>query len=73
MQGKIIVAEDQMINLEILRSYIERLGLLKDTIFCVDGQKALDCFTLVYLTFNLNANCFKYDTDTTLEYKMKAR
>jgi hypothetical protein len=31
-----------MINLEILRSYIERLGLLKDTIFCVDGQKAID-------------------------------
>jgi hypothetical protein len=42
IQGKIIAAEDQMINIEILRGYIERLGLLKSTTFCIDGQKAID-------------------------------
>ncbi len=31
-----------MINLEILRSNIERLGLIKSTTFCIDGQKAID-------------------------------
>jgi hypothetical protein len=31
-----------MINIEILKGYIERLGLLKSTTFCIDGQKAID-------------------------------
>ncbi len=37
-EGKIIVAEDQLINLEVIKSYTERLGILNFTDFCIDGQ-----------------------------------
>ena len=42
LQGHIIVAEDQIVNLEVLKSFIFKLGLLENTIFCIDGQKAID-------------------------------
>lgn len=40
--GQIIVAEDQLINLEILESYVERLDLFEVSNFCINGQQAID-------------------------------
>ena len=39
--GKIILADDQLINLEVLKSQIEELGQLNRCEFCYDGEKAL--------------------------------
>ena len=42
-EGKIIVAEDQFINLEIMKQYFEQIGILNsDYSFCIDGQEAID-------------------------------
>jgi hypothetical protein len=35
--AKIIVAEDQLINLEVLRDYIEKMGFANSTEYCIDG------------------------------------
>ena len=40
--GRIIVAEDQHINLDILKTYMETLGILENCDFCVNGQIAID-------------------------------
>jgi hypothetical protein len=35
--GKIIVADDQLMNLEVIKGYTERLGIFSKTEFCIDG------------------------------------
>ena len=40
--GKIIVADDQLMNLEVIKGYTERLEIFSKTEFCIDGQKAID-------------------------------
>ena len=37
INGKIILAEDQMINLDILKTYMRRLGVRELTSVCEDG------------------------------------
>ncbi len=36
-EGRLIVADDQLINLVVLKRHIEKIGLLTKTICCVDG------------------------------------
>lgn len=36
-EGKIVVAEDQMINLEILHEYFVKLGLTHAVTICING------------------------------------
>jgi hypothetical protein len=42
LEGKIIVADDQLINLEVIKSYTQIMGLFDLIMFCIDGQKAID-------------------------------
>ena len=42
---KIIVAEDQLVNLQLIKSQIENLGLTDKTIFCTDGQQTVNAFS----------------------------
>ena len=39
--GKIIIADDQLINIEVLKTQIEELGQLYRCEFCYDGDKTL--------------------------------
>jgi CheY-like chemotaxis protein len=43
LTGRIIVAEDQHINVEVLRSYLGDLNIHSECDFCIDGQLAIDC------------------------------
>ena len=40
--GRVIVAEDQAINLHLLRDQFAELKLCDKTTFCRDGQEAID-------------------------------
>ena len=40
--GRIVVAEDQPINLQVIKNQIETLGLTSITEFCVDGQDTVE-------------------------------
>lgn len=42
IEGEIIVAEDQQINLETLKNYMDRLNMTQYSHFCINGQKAID-------------------------------
>ena len=42
LKGKIIVADDQLINLEVVKGYTQIMGLFDLIEFCIDGQKAID-------------------------------
>ena len=42
LEGKIIVADDQLINLEVVKGYTQIMGLFDLIEFCIDGQKAID-------------------------------
>jgi CheY-like chemotaxis protein len=42
LNGKIVVAEDQAINVEILKGYFETLRLVSDVTICINGQEAID-------------------------------
>lgn len=37
------MAEDQLINLQVIQSQIETMGLSDKTSFTTDGQAAIDC------------------------------
>ena len=41
-EGKILVADDQHINIEILKQLTQTLGVEQQTTFCVNGQQAID-------------------------------
>lgn len=38
----IIVAEDQLINIEVLKTHMSELGVQQITSFCINGQEAID-------------------------------
>lgn len=42
LPGRIIVAEDQLINLDILQTYLSDLNLSQISNFCINGQQAID-------------------------------
>jgi hypothetical protein len=39
---KILIAEDQTINMEVMKQQMEQLGLNEMTEFCANGRDALD-------------------------------
>ena len=39
--GKILKADDQIINIEVLKTQIQELGQLSRCEFCYDGEKTL--------------------------------
>jgi hypothetical protein len=39
MIGKIILAEDQLMNLEVIKNLTKKLGILDSTTFCINGQQ----------------------------------
>lgn len=42
------MAEDQLVNLEILQGYLQRLGVDKISNICINGQLAIDkCKALI--------------------------
>lgn len=43
-----MVAEDKVINLEIIKQYLDKLGVTEQSTICVNGQEALDkCISLI--------------------------
>lgn len=40
--GRILVAEDQLINIQVIKSQLAELGLINRTTFCTNGQEAVD-------------------------------
>lgn len=42
VQGKIIIAEDQLINVTVLKQQLQAMNLLDQCIFCFDGAEAFD-------------------------------
>jgi hypothetical protein len=42
LKGKIIVAEDQLVNIEIIQGYLKKLSVEELSIVCVNGQIAID-------------------------------
>jgi CheY-like chemotaxis protein len=43
LDGLIVVADDQHINIEILKQHTLKLRVIDQTIFCVNGQQVIDC------------------------------
>jgi hypothetical protein len=43
LDGPIVVADDQHINIEILKQHTLKLRVIDQTIFCVNGQQVIDC------------------------------
>lgn len=37
----IIIADDNMVNVELIKAYAEELGVVEQCIFCIDGEHAL--------------------------------
>jgi CheY-like chemotaxis protein len=42
LQGLIVVADDQHINLEILKQHAKALGIEEKTRYCINGQEVID-------------------------------
>ena len=45
--ARIVAADDQLINIEALKSHIEALGLVDTCDFCIDGQKTISKVQLI--------------------------
>lgn len=44
---RIVAADDQLINIEALKSHIEALGLVDTCDFCVNGQETINKVQLI--------------------------
>jgi len=42
IRTKIVVADDQLMNIEILKSHMQDLGLVDSCLFCINGQDTID-------------------------------
>ena len=50
---KIVVAEDQRINLDVLKGHLQEIGVYGDCAFCIDGQQTIDtCKEILDLAIN---------------------
>ena len=49
--GSVVVADDQHINLEVLKNTLTELGIIDKTQFCVNGQEAIDVSKRIIVEF----------------------
>lgn len=56
---KIIVAEDQMINMQVIKSQLKQLGLINESEFCYNGDEAVD--QAIKIIGEVINNCFEWE------------
>ena len=47
LQGKLIVADDQRINIETIKISLDVIGITSKTTFCINGQEVVDQVELI--------------------------
>jgi len=52
--GAIVAADDQLINLEVLKNSLNEIGVCEKVQFCVNGQEAIDAVKRIIEAYILN-------------------
>lgn len=61
--SKIIVAEDQMINMQVIKSQLNQLGLAQACDYCYNGEQAVD--QAIAIIDEAVLNCFEWEAQVT--------
>jgi hypothetical protein len=53
---KVVVADDQLINIEVIKSHLAELGLAGSCCFCINGQETIDAVKSIVVEALTNRN-----------------